>query len=189
MKDVTKKILRDIKVELGDEFSQNFVRKSFFSEAWQRKSRRNPGAKGESMLVTGNLRNSIRAELRDSSVVFKSSLPYAGIMNDGGVIKVTARMKKFFWAKYYETGGRVKYKKNGSKSQSRASQSASAEAEFWKMMALKKIGSIIKIDARKYIGDHAEVRRIVKDIINENLKEKVEKDFKETAQKINSKHK
>lgn len=110
-------------------------------------------------------------------------------MNEGGVIKVTARMKKFFWAKYYETGGRVKYKKNGSKSQSRALQSASAESQFWKMMALKKIGSVIKIDARRFIGDHAELRRIVKDIINENLKEQVEKNIKETTKKINSKHK
>ena len=92
-------------------------------------------------------------------------------------------MKKFFWAKYYETGGRVKYKKNGSKSQSRASQSASAEAGFWKLMALKKLGSIIKIDARRYIGDHAELRRIVQDIINENLKEEVKNTLKKRLKK------
>lgn len=53
MKDITKDILRDIKVELGDEFSQNFVRKSFFNDVWKRKERRNPVQKAKqcSLLV------------------------------------------------------------------------------------------------------------------------------------------
>ena len=32
---IFRSILRDIQVELGDEFDQNFERQAFFSHAWQ----------------------------------------------------------------------------------------------------------------------------------------------------------
>ena len=35
---IIKNILRDIQVEMTDEFDQNFERQAFFSEAWQRRS-------------------------------------------------------------------------------------------------------------------------------------------------------
>ena len=34
---IIKSILRDIQVEMTDEFDQNFERQAFFSEAWQRR--------------------------------------------------------------------------------------------------------------------------------------------------------
>ena len=40
VKQVLRLILKDIKVELGDEFDQNFERQAFFSQAWER--RRSP---------------------------------------------------------------------------------------------------------------------------------------------------
>ncbi len=34
---IIKNILRDIQVEMTDEFDRNFERQAFFSEAWQRR--------------------------------------------------------------------------------------------------------------------------------------------------------
>lgn len=55
-------------------------------------------------------------------------MPYAELHNNGGSFKVTAKMKKFFWAKYYETSG-IKTKKTAK---------MSIEAQQWKALALKK---------------------------------------------------
>ena len=55
---IIKRILRDIQVELGDEFDKNFERQGFFSQSWQR--RKSPTRPGGHILVdTGGLRRSI----------------------------------------------------------------------------------------------------------------------------------
>ena len=52
---------------------------------------------------------------------------------------------------------------------------AGEEAEFWKRLALMKVGSSIKIPRRRFIGPSPEVERIVEDIIDENLEDFFEK--------------
>lgn len=95
---IIKNILRDIQVELTDEFDQNFERQAFFSEAWQR--RKSPTRPGGHILVdTGQLRRSIKSRTTENSIIFYTDLPYAEIHNDGGEIIVTQKMKRFFWAK------------------------------------------------------------------------------------------
>ena len=109
---IIKRILRDIQVELGDEFDRNFERQAFFSEAWaRRKSSNRPG--GTLLIDTGNLRRSVRSRTTENSITFFTDLPYAAIHNDGGEIVVTAKMKRFFWYKYYEATGSFGRKKNG----------------------------------------------------------------------------
>lgn len=109
---IFRSILRDIKVELGDEFDRNFEREAFFSQSWaRRKSPTRPG--GHILVDTGALRRSVRSEIRESSIVFFSDLPYASIHNEGGEIKVTARMKRFFWYKYYSVTGSFGRRKDG----------------------------------------------------------------------------
>lgn len=80
-KDFLKQTLTDIKVKLGEEFDRNFERKAFFDEKW--KSTKLMNSRGSLMMRTGNLRNSIRSELKGSSIVFSSSMPYANIHNNG----------------------------------------------------------------------------------------------------------
>ena len=46
---IFRSILRDIQVELGDEFDQNFERQAFFSQAWAR--RKSPTRPGGHILV------------------------------------------------------------------------------------------------------------------------------------------
>lgn len=152
-------ILNDMRVELADEFDRNFSRGGFFTERWQAK--RNGDA---SMLQQGGkLRRSIRAQVRHSAVVFSSSEKYAAIHNEGGDITVTAKMRRYFWAKYYEAG------KN------------SATAKMYRAMALKKIGDKIHIPQRQFIGNAPQVRKAVEAIVRDNMAqhlENVERNFK-----------
>ena len=166
-------ILNDLRVELADEFDRNFERKAFFGKPWP--TRRRHG-KGTLMNVTGTLRRSIRARVTGTSLVFSSSEPHAAIHNEGGTITVTAKMRRFFWAKYYETAGRVRYKKSGgaSKSSIRLSQ----EAETWHALALMKVGSKIIIPQRQFLGDAPEVRKIVSDVAANRVKATIETVFK-----------
>ena len=100
-KSIIRRILSDIRVELGDEFDRNFERQAFFNDAWVR--RKSPTRPGGTILVdTGTLRRSVRSRTTDDSITFYTDLPYAAIHNDGGEIVVTEKMKRFFWHKYYE---------------------------------------------------------------------------------------
>ncbi len=79
--DIKRRILSDMKVELADEFDQNFRRKAFFTDAW--KARRNPKANGSLLLVTGTLRRSVQSAITPKGVRFTSNVPYASIHNEG----------------------------------------------------------------------------------------------------------
>jgi len=177
MKQVIRNILKDIRVELSDEFDRNFERQGFFSEAWQR--RKSPTRPGGSILIdTGGLRKSIRSKSTDSSITFYSDAPHAEIHNEGGEITVTAKMKRFFWAKYYAATGSFGRKKNGERRNDKRTIQLSAEAEFWKHLALMKVGSTIKIPRRQFLGHSPEVEQSVREIIEENLTEYFNHDFK-----------
>lgn len=153
LRKVVRRILSDIRVELGDEFDQNFERQGFFAEKWQR--RKSPiRGDGHILVASGDLRKSIRSRSDESSITFYSDLAYAGIHNEGGEIKVTARMKRFFWHKYYEI-----------------------KDEFWKAMALMKVGKTIKIPRRQFLGMAPEVETEVRKIIEANLTQYFEHDF------------
>lgn len=170
LQQVIRNILKDIKVELGDEFDRNFERQGFFSEKWQR--RKSPTRPGGAILVdTGKLRRSIKSSSTSDSIVFSSDLPYASIHNEGGEIKVTHKMKAYFWHKYYEATGSFGRKKNGEARKDKRTVQLSTEAGFWKLLALMKEGSSIKIPKRQFLGASPEVERAVRDIIEENLGE------------------
>ena len=47
----------------------------------------------------------------------------------------------------------------------------SNEAAFYKAMALKPVGSKIVIPKRQFIGRHAEVERILREIAETNMKQ------------------
>lgn len=174
---IIRRILKDIQIELGDEFDKNFEREAFFSEAWaRRKSPTRPG--GHILLDTGTLRRSITSEIKESSIVFRSNLPYAAIHNEGGEIKVTEHMKRFFWYKYYSTTGSFGRRKDGSLRRDKRTIQLSDEAEFWKCMALMKVGSTVKIPRRQFLGNSPEVEAAVRQIIEENLTEYFQTDFR-----------
>lgn len=167
---IIKKILRDIRVELSGEFDRNFERESFFSSAWQR--HRSPARpNGHILLDTGGLRRSITARSDENSVTFSSDLPYAAIHNRGGEITVTARMKGYFWHRYYETAGSFGRKKDGTKRNDSRNRRIGEMAEFYKHMALMKVGSKVKIPKRTFLGTAPELESKVTEIIRGNLYE------------------
>lgn len=144
---VFNQLIKNIKVELDDEFDRNFERKAFFTTTWKPAVHNTIG----SLLVrTGALRKSLRSDIIGSNAIrWESSLPYADIQNAGGTITVTQKMKGFFWYRYRIANG-------GN------SKNINAESLFWKKMALKAIGSIITIPQRQFIGDHPMVHQAIK---------------------------
>lgn len=165
---VIKAIIADIRVEVSEEFDRNFERQSFFNEAWQR--RKSPiRGDGHILVQSGALRRSITSTSDENSITFRSTLPYAAIHNEGGEIKVTVRMKKYFWARYYEAVGGFGRKKNGSLRNDRRNARLSSEADYWKALALMKVGSSVKIPRRRFIGTSPELEKAVTDIIERNL--------------------
>lgn len=170
IKSLKRRILKDIGVELHSEFDRNFETQSFFGDAWQRQ--KSPGRAGKHILVDrGNLRRSISSKSDDESITFHTTLPYAAIHNEGGEIKVTSRMKRFFWAMYYKANGGLGRRKDGTLRKDKRNTRLSTEAEFWKHMALMRIGSTVKIPRRRFLGTHPNLEKEVRAIIEKRLTE------------------
>lgn len=171
--------LRDVRVELLDEFDKNFEREAFFNERWARRKYHDDRSRG--LLVrTGTLRRSLRAEVTPRrSVRFFTDVPYAAIHNEGGTITVTRRMKNYFWVQYMTIVGskdgtfapKLQRKKDGTLRNNKRNRKLSNEAAFYKAMALKPVGSKIVIPKRQFIGRHAEVERILREIAETNMKQ------------------
>ena len=168
--EIISNILRDIEVEIGDEFDRNFEREAFFSKAWPR--RKSPVRAGRHLLVdSGSLRRSLRKERGRNKVSFINSHPAAALHNEGGTVKVTRRMKKYFWHRYYAAVGRFGRRKDGSRRRGSRQDRLAAEADFWRSMALMKEGSEIRMPERRFMGMSPEIERAVSRIIEENVME------------------
>lgn len=169
MKDFVKNLIKDIAIDLNDEFDQNFERKAFFDKPWQQTKLHNP--KGSLMMRTGALRRSLNYKVSNDSVSWSSSLPYASVHNEGGEITVTAKMKSFFWAMHYKAAGAITETKGGKVSGSKRNQNLSIEAKQWKNLALMKIGAKIKIEQRQFIGNHPKVGQRIQVVFDKHMKE------------------
>jgi len=173
---ILRKILKRIQVDLSDEFDRNFTRQSFFSKPWQRRKSPVSGSRSGHLLVdSGELRRSIQGStINGDTLTFSSDLPYAKLHNEGGEIKVTARMKRYFWARYLETQKRFGRKKDGSIRKTKGNVQVSSMAAFWKHMALMKVGSTIHIPARPFLANSPEVENIIRQHVDEGMKEYID---------------
>lgn len=75
-------ILADLRVELSDEFDQNFQRKAFFSDKWKPRAKNYP--RGSLLMVTGAMRRSTIGQVSGDGVRFSSAMPYTSLHNEGG---------------------------------------------------------------------------------------------------------
>lgn len=174
-----KETLKDIRTEALEEFDRNFEREAFFNQKWARRKYNDDKNRGL-LIRTGNLRRSIIGRVTDrESVVIETTQPYASIHNDGGTITVTRKMKAYFWYRYQTvTGGkaadgfsnRLQRKKNGTPRNNKRNRALTAEAEFYRAMALKKAGSKITIPKRQFIGNHPDLEKLLKEIFYNNTK-------------------
>lgn len=163
MNDLLKKIIKDIEVELTDEFDRNFERKGFFDRKWPGNKLKNK--RGSMMMRTGALRRSISSRIIGNRIFYNSSVPYANIQNEGGEIKVTAKMKSFFWAMFYKADNAR------SKNNTARDRKLSDEAQQWKNLALMKVGTKMTIEQRQFIGDHSNIRKTIQSVVDDNLQE------------------
>ncbi|EKT4520783.1 hypothetical protein JE950_002442 [Flavobacterium psychrophilum] len=186
MQDFIKNILSDVSKDLNGEFLQGFDDKNFFGSPWPKSTK--------GLTDTGKLRRSVFVpgpKIQGNQIIWSSSLPYASIHNQGGEIIVTEKMKRFFWAMYFESSGAISKsieQKDGSRvlfvssdSKSRMNKQATskskrnirrnAEALMWKNLALQKVGAKMKIKQRQFIGDHPQVRQRIEHVVNKNMEE------------------
>lgn len=179
VREVFRRILKDIQVELTEEFDENFERQAFFTQAWaRRKSPTRPN--GHILVDSAKLRRSIKSRVNDNSIMFYTNEPHAAIHNEGGEIVVTAKMKRYFRHKFYESQGGFK-RKEGPKPEKTLSDGGfyawtskmrlNTEADFWRAMALMKVGSTIRIPKRQFLGTSPEVEATVREIIEKSLTE------------------
>lgn len=169
-KEVIDRSLDDIRVELDEEFDRNFQRKAFFDEKEWPERKFDDGV-GTLMQRSGGLRGSIRSRKRKSELVYQSSKPYARIHNEGEEIKVTRKMRGYFFHLLKETQEKYEYKKDGELRENKRNRRLSGREEFYKSMALKKVGSTIRMPERRFIGHGRNTERIIRDIVEENFKE------------------
>ena len=164
-----KNILTDLKVELMDEFDMNFHDKAFFGNPWPHVTI--PNHRGSMMIRSGALRRGMRAAVIGSGITFTNSMPYAKIQNEGGVIVITRKMQKFFWAMYYDLMPKEVYSVKTHRINSRLKKGFVAEAMYWKAMALKKVGTKIIIKERRFIGHHPNLDKHVEFVVDANFRE------------------
>lgn len=132
-------------------YAKNFFLQSFIKEGfthisfipWSSRQLNNESS-NKILNQSSALKNSIKIESASPElikIVAGQGIPYAAIHNNGGTInvKVTPKMRKYFWAMWYKTN-----------------------KVFWKNMAMtKKNVLVIKIPKRQFIG---ESETLLKDI-------------------------
>ena len=136
-------------------FKNSFVKGGFIDTSLKQWAGKQSPLGGKKLMYgTGALMQSIqKTEETAQRVVVSSDTPYSSLHNDGGIITVTAQMKKFWWAQYYKFAGKTKTTGRGRQSNSAGNRRLNAKAEYCKRMALMKVGSKIKIPQRQFIGE------------------------------------
>ena len=176
MIDIFKNILKDLKVDFTDKFDKNFPQGGFFGNRWKPKK----DGSASHLIKSGALRRSIKSRIEGNTIVFTSEKPYAAIHNEGGEITVTKKMKKFFLAKAYEAQGKT-FTKSGKRGTGKTAEKWNKQADFYKGLALKKVGSKIVIPQRQFIGAYPGMEKTVE----RTAKKAIEKELKSITQKIN----
>lgn len=176
MKSLVKDANTHARVEGKNFFIQSFNRQGFLDEnlkAWDKKQFNDSA--GAVLIQTGALKRGIYSRSQGMErVIFgvDANIPYAKIHNEGGEIIVTAKMKRYFWYLYMQiTGskkegaaggqfkGKYQYKRDGSKRNNKLNRELGSKAEFYKAMACKKVGSVIHIPKRQFLGESATLLR------------------------------
>ena len=148
--------MRDVRVELTDEFDRNFERKAFFDRRWAPLSKNYQPATGSMLNRTGALRRSLRSRIDGTKLIYSSSLPYAGIHNYGGTVRQdfvpTPKARRWAWARFRET----------------------KDERFRRMALAKRIRRTFTVPARPFVGDHPRVREIISEVVARRVRMDVE---------------
>lgn len=100
---------------------------------------------GATLVLSGQLRNSIRTLSVDSdSFTVISDMEYSHAHNEGEIIKISPKMRNYFWAMYNKT-----------------------KKEEWKWLALTK-NSTITIPKRQFMGESQTLNEMIENYTIEN---------------------
>ena len=153
---------RKIAILAKNHFKNNFRQSGFVNggkQAWKQTMRHSFGSRYTPLTSgTDNLMRSITTSTSPGLAIITNPLPYASIHNEGGDIKVTKKMKGFFWSRAYALGA-----KDG-----KLPKELPQEAQMWRCLALSKRTSI-HIPQRKFIGESIELNNKIKETINKEL--------------------
>lgn len=154
---------------------QRFSQSAYNGKQWKEPYRRKLSFKGTTgrygtlLSGTNHLRDSTYFKPEPGKVYIRNQVEYGAIHNYGGTITVTAKMKRYFWYRHAEAKGRRLTKKKGGLRQSRGNEALTREAEFWRNMALKKVGSIIRMPQRRFFGSDPNMEKELRKIIDTEL--------------------
>jgi phage gpG-like protein len=126
--------------------AEQFFRRSFALHGslngglhpWKQRAFEFPGPKRAILIKRGRLRDSVRRSVVGNVAHIKSNEPYSEIHNEGGQIPITPKMRRFFWAMYYQATKGMTRTKKGSLSKSAANLKLSQTAQIWRNLALTK---------------------------------------------------
>lgn len=146
-------------------FQDNFLQGGFVDNGlhpWPPAKRLSQGGKSAAsrqktlMSSRKHLYSGISYTVGPARVTVANDVPYASVHQYGAKIPITPKMRRYAWARYYETVGRKKGDIPAGKSRKSTLPRESAEAGLWKGLALTRKNSV-KIPARPFIGPSREL--------------------------------
>ena len=144
-----KSMPQKLAITMTNFFKRNFQAGGFVDVPFQKWKKSNyPGAR-KTMVKSGNTRREIKKiQVSESRIVvgIANHNHYAKIHNEGGKVPITPKMRRFFWAKYKETG-----------------------KEYWKFLAITK-KTEIDIPKREFIGDSKALEKTIDRMLISELK-------------------
>lgn len=160
---------RQLPVKVGrmakDHYQDNFRQGGFVNNGlhkWEPAKRLTSGRQsaaaryGTLLSSRNHLFSSTKYTPGDYRVKVSNEVPYAPVHQHGGMIQVpiSAKMRRFAWAMYYNSGGGSESAGAGVKKP----DADNSDAGFWKGLALtKKTALTIRMPARPFIGESAEL--------------------------------
>lgn len=167
-----KQLLRNIGILSANHFQANITEgKDIDGNKMEKRNPEFTNRQGRGLLIKkGKLRRSIRvASISNDTVIISAKKPYSQIHNEGGQIPITPKMRRFFWAKYYEARGKIKTNKAGTATNLNSRNvGLSRDARTWRNLALKK--TPIKIPKRQFMGIGKELDKLIRKEIQDTFK-------------------
>lgn len=159
---------------------QRFSESAYRGQAWKEPYRRKLGFKGAEgryktlLSGTNHLRDSTYFKPEPGKVYIRNQVEYGAIHNEGGTITVTAKMKRYFWYRHMQAKGQRLSTKKGKLRQTKSNQALTREAVFWQRMALKPVGSVIRMPQRRWFGPDPDMEKQLRMIIDKELTKFIE---------------
>lgn len=161
-KSIKPKLLKNLAIEAERSVLRNFIEQGR-PDKWKKKLFDD----GRAILTgkTGHLQRKTSPKIfpAESRVSIGNTLPYGKIQNEGGKIKVSSKMRKFFWAMFFQNSVKS-VGKNG-----KTVHTPTPRGIIWRNMALSKKG-FIEIPARRYAvipaSDFGKIKTNLQNVIN-----------------------